>query len=271
MGAWAKSLFGREEFDSIGVIIAGTISIRREKAVLELGDELISSHDAAYHGHIIRIGERIVPIVTNVYGAPAMVDLLTEMYDGGCRTVIFIGSAYGFPPADVGMVTIPRQCYHFDGIYHPVVPDKVSSKPDKELVQKVKNIFKKEKVLFSEGPNISVPAVTLQPLHANEHYKKIKPYTLEMELAACFSRGKDLGMRTAGILVVSDTRSSKIRDLVKKEMRNEKLYQAIKICLKNIHHFECSPLKTKKSFNIDEHLAAIVHDPEDRTNVYRKK
>lgn len=57
---------------------------------------------------------------------------------------------------------------------------------------------------FIEGINISVPAVTFQLPHNNKDYLKIKPTTVEMELAACLSRAKEIGMRAAGTLIISD-------------------------------------------------------------------
>src|SRR3989344_8819017 len=95
MGSWAKSAFGRGQFNDVGIIVAGTNSLEFEKAILDMFDEVVSSKDRVYHAHLVRKGKGYYPIVTNVYGSPALVDVLTEMHDGGCRTVIFVGYAYG--------------------------------------------------------------------------------------------------------------------------------------------------------------------------------
>src|SRR3989344_2351345 len=120
MGKWAKRLFGQESFGDIGIVIAGTITKEFEKEILDLFDEIISSKDSVYHAHLVKKNGIAYPVVFNIYGAPAMVDVITEMQDGGCRTILFFGSAYGgFQNLEVGSIVIPEKSYHFDGIYHP--------------------------------------------------------------------------------------------------------------------------------------------------------
>ncbi len=45
----------------------------------------------------------------------------------------------------------------------------------------------------------------------------------------------------------------------------------LKCLVENLRKFDLPNLKTKREFDIDEHLANIIEDPEDVTNVYRKK
>ncbi|MFH1209215.1 MAG: hypothetical protein V1663_00285 [archaeon] len=94
MGKWAKKLFGKESFSKIGIILAGTANPYTEKKVLSLFDKVISKKDSVFHAYLVRKKGRNYPLVFNVYGAPAMIDVLTEMHDGGCRIVVFIGYAY---------------------------------------------------------------------------------------------------------------------------------------------------------------------------------
>ena len=163
-----------------------------------------------------------------------MVDSLAVMHDGGCNNVLFIGSGYGFN-LEVGSIVLTEKSYHFDGIYHPVEPDRKTSKPDKELMRIVERLLKTEKISFCKGTNISVPAVTFQPKHANKEYQELKPETLEMELAACFSRAKDFGMRAVGILLVSDTRKKHIAEGDNKKRRNLARMEVLKITSPEIH------------------------------------
>ncbi|MBI2672990.1 hypothetical protein HYX19_01910 [Candidatus Woesearchaeota archaeon] len=270
MGKWAKDLFGKESFDSVGIVIAGTNSPKFERKILRLFDKVISSKDSVYHAHLVRKNNKEYPIVFNVYGAPAMVDVMTEMHDGGCHNLIFIGYAYGgFKNLDVGSIIVSDKSYHFEGIYHHIETDRKIDYPDKELKRKLEEIFKKNKINFYNGTNVSVPAVSFQPRHANREYQKIKPLTLEMELAACFSRAKDIGIRSVGILIISDNKSTSIGD--KSTLRNLAKIKVIETIIKKIHYFNLSKLKTRKKFDIDEHLASIIEDPNEMTNVYRKK
>lgn len=269
MGKWAEKEFGLRKIGKVGIIVAGNISSDVEKRILSYFDKILYTGDHVYHTYIVRKdGERYF-IAFNVYGAPAILDLLTLMYDGGCRTVIFTGSAYGFENLDIGSYVIPKRSYHFDGIYGIFDPNKTISLPDRRLIKKIKQSLERNKIGYFEGDNISVPAVTFQLPHANKRYKKIKPLSLEMELAACFSRCKELGIRTAGILCISDNKKKSIADRSKIKVSAKK--KIIKLIIENLRKFNLPNLKTKRKFDIDEHLASIIEGPEDVTNVYRKK
>ncbi len=212
MGEWAKAEFGKFEFSSIGIVVAGTNRIEFEKKILSLFDKVVSSKDSVYHTHLAKKNGNLYPIVFNIYGASAMMDVLSEMHDGGCRTVIFVGYAYGGfdDHLDVGTIVMPSKAYHFDGSYNVIYPKKKFDIPDKELVGKLRKIFKEKGIKYVQGNNISVPSVAFQLPHANKDYKKIKPVSLEMELASCLSRSKDIGIRAAGILIISDNRKKSI-------------------------------------------------------------
>ena len=271
MGKWAKNLFGKARFSSIGIVVAGTAGPEFEKKVLSLFDKVISSKDSVYHAHLVRKGGREYPIVFNVYGAPAMVDVLTEMHDGGCRIVIFVGLAYGGfeKNLNVGTIVISDKAYHFEGIFHSLHPDRKFNVPDNELMERLENLFRKNKVSYIKGTNISVPAVSFQLPHANKKYQAIKPLSLEMELASCYSRARDIGIRAVGSLIISDNRSSSI--LNKKKVLYEAKLNVLETIIDNLRYLNLPKLKVEKEFNIDEHLASVIENPEDITNIYRKR
>lgn len=272
MSKWAKSLFGREKFDRVGIVLAGTIRPEFEKKILALFDKVVSSKDSAYHAHLVKKGNHYYPILTNIYGGPAIIDALTEMYDGGCRNVVFIGYAYGgFKNLDVSSIVVPVKSYHFDGIYSQLDPSRTIALPNRELRHKVKEILDKNNIKFVEGKNISVPAVTFQLPHTNERYERIKPLTVEMELSACFSRARDIGMRASGILIISDNRKSSIGDETKHKIMTDAKFMILNCLVKNIRKLDLPNLKTKREFDIDEHLASIIENPRDVTNVYKNR
>jgi len=271
MGKWAKNLFGKARFSSIGIVVAGTAKPEFEKKVLSFFDKVISSKDSVYHAHLVRKDGKYYPIVFNIYGAPAMVDVLTEMHDGGCRTIVFVGLAYGGfeKNLNVGTVVVPDKSYHFEGIFHPTHPDRRFNVPDAELMERLEHLFIKNKVMYVKGTNISVPAVTFQLPHANKEYRAIKPVSLEMELASCYSRARDIGIRAVGSLIISDNRSSSIID--KKKVLYRAKLKVLGTIINNLGYLNLPELKAGKEFNIDKHLASIIENPEDITNVYRKR
>jgi len=270
MGKWAKRLFGQENCGEIGIVVVGTNNPEFEKKILGFFDEVISSKDSIKHVYLVKKNNNFYPFVTNVYGAPAMVDIMAEMHDGGCRTILFVGYAYGgFKNLDVGSIVIPDKSYHFEGVFHPLQPDRKASFPDAQLKKRLEEIFKKNKINYSTGSNISVPAVTLQLPHNNEEYKRINPLTVEMELAACLARAKDIGMRAVGILIISDNKSKSIGDEEQRRLRHTAKEKIIKLLIDNLHEFKLPKLPIEKEWSIDEHLASIIEDPDDKTNVYK--
>lgn len=270
MGKWAENEFGQSKFSDVGIVVAGTMREEFEKEILGLFDKVLSKKDSVYHSCLVQKGNEHYPVVFNVYGAPAMMDVITLMHDGGCRTIIFVGYAYGgLKNLEIGNIVIPDKAYHFEGIYHHIEPDKKASLPDMQLKRKIEEILKKSKIKYTTGTNISVPAVTFQLPHNNLEYKKISPDTVEMELAACLSRAKDIGIRASGILIISDNKKLSIGDITKRKLRHDARLKVLKEIVNNISHLKLPKLKIKKEFNRDEYLASIIDDPEDKTNVYR--
>lgn len=268
MGKWAKHLFDEETFGEVGIVIGGSNSQEFQDEILKNFDEVLSSKDKVYHGYLARKNNKTYPVVFNVYGAPAMVDVLAHIQDGGCRNVIFVGYSYaGFTNLDIGKVILVDRSYHYHGLYHKIEPDRHADYPDKELFNKVEQLLRKNTVDYVKGTNISVPAVTLQPKHDNPEYKKIKPLSVEMELASCYARAKDLGVRTTGALIVSDNRESSITKKTDEDKSAKR--RVLEILIQNIESLNLPSLD--KGFNISEYLASIIHDPENSINVYRVK
>lgn len=271
MGSWAKSLFGRESFDDVAIVLAGTIKPEVEKEIVSFFDEVVSCNDAVYHAYLVRKGKKFIPVVFNVYGAPAMMDVLTELHDGGVRNVVFIGYAYGGLKDDlpIGSFVVPSKAYHFHGLYHHSEPSREFDVPDSKLLKVFEELLKKKKIKFRNGINISVPAVTFQLPHHNKKYQKIDPLTVEMELAACFSRAKDIGIRSVGCLIISDNRKVSIGDSTKKRLRYESKVRLTKLIIDSLKLFSLPHLKVKKKFFVNEYLASVIDLPNSKNNVYK--
>ncbi|MBD3319026.1 hypothetical protein GF342_03905 [Candidatus Woesearchaeota archaeon] len=263
MGTWAKSLFGKDSFEDVGIILAGTNSPEFEQQVLGFFDEVVSSKDAVYHGHLVKKDGKYYPLVSNVYGAPAVVDVMTEMHDGGCRNIIFIGYAFGFHDVPVGSVVLPVEAFHFHGLYHAITPDRHVDRPDKELLNKVYDCLR-DHIPLHKGVNITVPAVTLQLPHNNPFYKKINPDSLEMEVAALYARAEDIGVRACAVLIISDNRLENIGDDSKRTVRRAAKIKVIERVVARLSSFSLPDLG--KEFSINKELARTVAlDDNDRT------
>jgi purine-nucleoside phosphorylase len=226
-----------------------------------------------YDTYLLRKNKKIYPVIFNIIGAPIVVDLVSILHEGGCRNIIFAGYAYGgFKNLAVGNIVVPDKSYHFEGIYHPLRIGKEFSLPDSELVKKVKDMLKEQNIPFVEGTNISVSSVTVQPKHNNAIYKKIKPVCLEMEFAACLARAKEIGVRAAGIMIISDNKESSLIDVEKKKLRTKAKKDILQLIVQNLEKLTLPPLKNAKKFRLDEHMASIIDNDDDTAmNVYRKK
>ncbi len=270
MGRWAQVKFGRPRFDQLGFVLAGTNVRQIEIAALACFDSVEHSAEGVAHFHLVKQGKYTHPLVTNVYGAPAMVDVLAEMHDGGLRSVIFIGYAYGgFKNLPIGSIVLANRAYHFDRMYHTGMPDRKWDEADPQLLSKVKRVLEASGIPYTVGRNISVPAVTYQYPHNNPIYKEIDPLTVEMELAACYSRAKDLGVRAAGILIVSDNKKGHLRDIAKIKARSAAKLRLLKTIAEGSGRLRLPALRVGKRFDPDEFMAAVIETPEQKTNVYK--
>jgi purine-nucleoside phosphorylase len=270
MGSWAKNIFGKERVGRTGIVVAGGNPIGLQNSIVRLFDEVIYTRRRILNTYLLKKRKKIYTLSFNVLGAPAAIDLVTVLHEGGCRNIIFVGYAYGgFQNLEVGSVVVPDRSYHFDGVYRSSRIDRRFSLPDKQLFEKTKAALKKNKILFFQGANISVPAVTMQPKHNNADYKRIRPVCLEMELSACLARAKEIGVRAVGVLVISDNKASSLIDSEKKKQRTSVKKKILKLLVANLEKFNLSQLPGSDKFHLDEHMASIIEDEDSSENVYR--
>ena len=126
------------------------------------------------------------------------------------------------------------------------------SSPDERLTKRVIKLLEKNSIGYQLGSNISVPAITFQRPHDNEDYRRIKPHTVDMELASFYSRSKDLGIRATAILVISDNRSEAISDETKRKKESDAKTKILELIINNLESLKLPRLKVKKEFSIDE-------------------
>jgi len=271
MSLWVKTEYGREKTGRTGIMFAGTSVPQLERKILKMFDAVLYGRDHAYHTYLVKKDKKTYPVLFNILGAPAAVDALSVLHAGGCRNVIFIGYAYGgFRNLEVGSVVVPTKAYHFEGIFHPMKIDKEVSFPDKDLNKRLKQVLGKAGIDFLEGINISVPAVTLQPKHKNKDYERIKPLTLEMEYAAVLSRAREIGIRVAGLMIISDNKEAGLDDDEKRKIRRNKKQIIAANIIKSINQLNLKPLKHSDKFSIDQYLAEVIETDDKAPNVYRK-
>ena len=273
MSVWVKRLFGTEKLGDVGIVLAGNITSENEQKIISVFESVESNIDCVYHCHLGEKNGKKYPLVSNVFGASAMLDVMAILKEGGCKTALFIGYAYGgfkTQPLEVGDIVIPNRAYHFEGIHQYVKKGKEYSEPDFEFKKKVEEILTDNKIKFFEGKNISVTSVTFQPNHFNEEYQRIQPISLEMELAACYSRGKEIGIRTAGVLIISDNKQNSLINSTQRKLRYGLKFKLAEIFVNNIEKLNLEKIESEsgEKFIIDEHLAKVIEDPDDKENIY---
>jgi purine-nucleoside phosphorylase len=271
MGEWSKHQFGYDYIGNVAIVVAGTSHPNVEKYVCSLFDKVLKKTDMVYHNYVVEKDNKRYAVLFNVYGAPAMIDALSFLHDGGVNSVIFFGTAYGgFQNLKITSLIVPTNSIHFDGTYSHIDKKRNKDFPDRKLRKKIISVLKKEKTDFLEGTNISVPAFTLQPKHTNENYAKIKPISLEMELSSCLAKSKDIGIRSAGILMISDNKDKSIKDKNLRLMKRNRKKEILKLIIDNILSFNVEPIKDKNKYTINTHLASIIDDKISKKNVYGK-
>ena len=260
MGAWAKYHFGQADFDEIGIVVAGAIIKNHRRDILGLFHQVVwGREDMVFHGHLAEKDGVGYPILFDVFGASAMLDALALMHDGGCRTIIFVGSAYGFLNLGVGSVVIPNCSYHFEEVYNRISSERRAGSPDDKLKKRVRDLFDSTEIDHITGTNVSIPAVTFKPPLTNEEFKTIQPTTLEMELSACLSRAKEIGMRAIGILIVGDNHMASMGDVTVPSIAPIRL-KILKTIVDNMAHFRLPPLLTEEEFSIERYFDSVCEE-----------
>ena len=149
--------------------------------------------------------------------------------------------------------------HHFEEIYNRVESERRAGFPDEELKVRLKSLLDENGVDYIIGPNVSIPAVTFKPPLTNEEFKKIQPVTLEQELSACLSRGKEIGIRAVGTLIVGDNHRARMGDITVPSIAPIRI-SILKTITDNLSNFRVPRLSTEQEFKIEKYFDSISEE-----------
>jgi purine-nucleoside phosphorylase len=139
-------------------------------------------------------------------GAPHAAMVMETLVSWGARQLVFVGWC-GSITAEVGIgdVVIPTGGIVDEGTspHYNVAPGEISC-PSASLVDRLRNILKKESIGCHEGLVWTTDGAFQETPEKVMHFKSRQALAVEMEVSCLFSVAKHLGVDAAGILVVSD-------------------------------------------------------------------
>ncbi len=228
MGNWALRNFGRELLPETAFIVAGTTPIKYQKEILSLFDNVLFRKDAVSHNFIATYKGKDYAIIFHVYGAPLAIDIIYTLNDGGCKNVIFLGYAYS-ETLSIGDYFIPTKTYCFDGLTNLLQKNIKYSYPDYNLKERIMLTLKKNDILFKKGHSVSVSSLFHRTKKIRLRVGKIN--ALEMELSSIYYFSKKLKIKSAGLLIISDTKEEHLYN--GKKIRSEAMKKMFSLLLSN--------------------------------------
>ena len=209
MGNWAMHEFGKDKLPKRCYLFAGTTPEYVKNSILEHYNEVILHKHDVYERYIVKDKENEDLLIFQAYGAAVVADILSILKDGEVEEVIFIGTAFGLSnKLKTGDVVIPSKVQCLDGITN-LIDSATYVVPNDEFRKKILDLLDEHKVDFKEGLTVSVPTVFWR-LDNNKFDSNI--IALEMELSAFLHFSYKLELRSAGILVISDTINHSLLD-----------------------------------------------------------
>jgi len=209
VGEWTKHEFNRDNLPERCFFFAGDHSENRIKAILSHYQTIIFHKHTVYEAYIVSNEDNEDLLLFQVYGGSVTADISFVLKDGGVREIIFIGTAFGISEnLKVGDYVIPNGVQALEGLLK-VIYDVDYSYPDPEFRERIERTFTKSNESYLEGKTVSVPCTFAHP-DKSKYDKDV--VGLEMELSSIFHFSKKLGMKCAGILVVSDTKDHGLLD-----------------------------------------------------------
>jgi hypothetical protein len=209
MGRWAESEFGRDTLPSQAYIFPGMSSREKIEAALgAFGRVRFHRHDV-YERFLAGEDGDEACLLFHLYGAPILCDLVSVLQDGGVKEAFFFGNAYGLASGlRIGDRVLPLRTQTLDGISVQLGAGSYTI-PNLELSEDVAAALRSAGLSFHTGTSVSVPATFW---HGDESRIDPDALALELEFAAFCHCARAAGLRTAGLLVISDTRDHGLLD-----------------------------------------------------------
>lgn len=222
MGNWAESEFGVKTLPPRAYLFAGTSGRTKIDAIVNsFGTVLHHQHDV-YERYLVQDAT----VMFQLYGAPIMCDLATVLKDGGVEEALFFGYAYGIPKdVSVGDCVVPTQVQTLDGVSSRLGAGPYAT-PSPTMTEMISSALERRSVPFRRGKTVSVPSTFW---HGDESQIDSDALALELEFAAFCHSAHVVGIKAAGVLIISDTRAKGLLDeRPPRDPRMIEAFQAIK-------------------------------------------
>ena len=176
-----------------------------------------------------------ISVVTHGIGAPSLLIVAEELIKAGAKAILRLGSCGAFyKGSKIGELIIPTGCvYYFGGAYYQYQREPVCgpSVPDFSLLLSIVHAAEERGIKYRLGPVFSSDAFYAEDPNFAQRWAERGVIAVEMECASLFMLGLMRHVKTAALLMVSD---SLVEDLgfADAEILKEHAYKAAEIALK---------------------------------------
>lgn len=206
MGGWAKADFGSSNLPQTALMFAGGNALDLEDKIVGVFDQVIQKRHGVYHTYIVKKGQKEYALLFQVYGPALTVDGLHILHDGGCKEVLFIGYAWCCAKAAVvGDYIIPSKTLLLDGFTNILAPRAKWARADADVQSTLERAAQNVGKAIHKGVTVSVPSVFRKPKGYGKTLRKVRGIAHEQELGSLLYFSKALKIKSAGVLIVSDT------------------------------------------------------------------
>ena len=150
-----------------------------------------------------------VSVVTHGMGAPSALIVLEELVQVGAKAVVRLGSCGAMVPGmKIGDVVIPTGAsYYPGGAYYQYYREPICAPavPDFSLLKALVDAAEKKGLTYKLGPILSSDAFYAEDPNFAKKWASRGVIAVEMECAGIFSVGLMRGIKTASLLLVSDS------------------------------------------------------------------
>jgi len=204
MGYLAKVALGRSELPSRCLVFGGVYSPRRAKLARRHFDAWKRVRGNWITYSYAKLDGREYLVCFNVYGAATTLELLHLLKDGKAKSVFFVGSM-GSKNLEVGTLVLPDEVVDRAGIVLLDSPHGGSVKVESGSLREVEKALRNLGIDFVMGKTASVPSVLHEVGAVRSFLSRSKSILgVELELSTLHYFGRRLGLKTYGLLYVSD-------------------------------------------------------------------
>lgn len=230
MGTLSRFFFGLEKLPRDCIAVGGIHGSQKIEKLLSLFVSARKLKHPATCPHLVTHERRSAIILFNIFSAARSLSVVRVLKDGGCERIFFVGWAGTNKNIPVGTYILPEKVRCLDGVTLIANPRIKYAYPDPELFKEVKQLFDKNKVKYELGTTISEPAVW----HAIPNVEKEAKNALaaDLELSALLYFSKKVGIKSVGILIITDTPKDPLIKFMMKRLvdkRYRRLMRALKL------------------------------------------